>query len=96
MDKDLARIKERLDLDEDNEEIDIPNHIEDHNSNLTTSNKSGFLNSIRASQGRTACCLFIVIICVMVIVILIFAHSEFEAIEETHHHHHHTDDNANP
>ena len=91
MDKDLARIKERLDLDGSDEELEtfnstvtIPNHIEDHNSNVT---KSGLFESIRASQGRTACCLFIVIICVIIIVILIFAHYEFGAIEEKHHHH---------
>ena len=93
MDKDLARIKERLDLDEDDEEIDNSSvTIEDHNSNLTSSSKPSIFDSIRASQGRTACCLFIVIICVMVIVILIFAHSEYEAIEANHHH----TDNANP
>merc|ERR1712062_571819 len=91
VDKDLARIKERLDLDGSDEELEtfnstvtIPNHIEDHNSNVT---KSGLFESIRASQGRTACCLFIVIICVIIIVILIFAHYEFGAIEEKHHHH---------
>ena len=91
VDKDLARIKERLDLDESTEEIEtfnssvtIHSHIEDHNSNVT---KSGLFESIRASQGRTACCLFIVIICVIIIVILIFAHYEFGAIEEKHHHH---------
>ena len=91
VDKDLARIKERLDLDESAEELEtfnssvtIHSHIEDHNSNVT---KSGLFESIRASQGRTACCLFIVIICVIIIVILIFAHYEFGAIEEKHHHH---------
>ena len=90
VDKDLARIKERLDLDEDDEEesfnssVTIPNHID---SAANTKSGTGFFDSIRASQGRTACCLFIVIICVIIVVILVFAHYEFGAIEKRHHNH---------
>ena len=51
--------------------------------------RSGFVDSIRASQSRTACCLFIVILSVVVIFILIFAHQEFGVIEEKHYHHTH-------
>ena len=51
----------------------------------SVSSKPGFVDSIRASQSRTACCLFAVIISVVVIFILIFAHTEFGLIDEHKH-----------
>ena len=51
----------------------------------SVSSKPGFVDSIRASQSRTACCLFAIIISVVVIFILIFAHTEFGLIDEHKH-----------
>lgn len=86
VDKDVARIKEKLDIDEEQSEDDenVLNRIKNGSNSL------GFVDSIRASKSRTACCLFVVIISVVIIVILIFAHQEYEIIEEKHHHKHHT------
>lgn len=85
MDKDVARIKEKLDIDDDdNSEDDVVLN------RIKTGNSYGFVDSIRASKSRTACCLFVVIISVVIIVILIFAHQEYEIIEEKHHHKHHS------
>lgn len=86
VDKDLARIKERLDLDEEDEE-DNEASLTMPMDNLNSKSGSRIFDAIRASQGRTACCLFIVIISVIISVILFFAHYEFGAIEEKHHHH---------
>ena len=101
VDKDLARIKERLDIDDadDDSENDEKNDQmtsslmirgesisdEDENETLFKSDQNGFVDSIRASKSRTACLLFVVIITVVLIVILVFAHHEFGAIEELHH-----------
>lgn len=57
-DKDIARIKERLDIDDDEDEPAevVPLDFE------AAGGKVGFVDSIRASRSRTACCLFLVII----------------------------------
>ena len=88
VDKDLARIKERLDVEDDDED-DEEETICDLtiNNNVENNSKISFIDSIRDSKSRTACCLFIVIISVVVIFILIFAHEEFGVIEQHHHHH---------
>lgn len=90
VDKDLARIKERLDVEDDDED-DEEETICDLtiNNNVENNSKISFIDSIRDSKSRTACCLFIVIISVVVIFILIFAHEEFGVIEQHHHHHQH-------
>jgi len=94
VDKDLARIKERLDIDDDDSENDENDQMTSSvlirgesisEENSVKSNQSGFVDSIRASKSRTACLLFVVIITVVFIVILIFAHHEFGVIEELHH-----------
>ena len=100
VDKDLARIKERLDIDDadDDSENDEKNDQmtssllirgesinDDEHETLFKSDQNGFVDSIRASKSRTACLLFVVIITVVLIVILVFAHYEFGAIEELHH-----------
>ena len=98
MDKDLARIKEKLDIDEENSS---ENELKDDGSSRVlirgesaefqersnSQNSNNFFDLIRASRSQTACCMFLVIISVVIIVILIFAHQEFEIIEEKHHHH---------
>lgn len=99
VDKDLARIKERLDIDDDDEDDELENDemssslmirgesINEDRENLSKlTGQNSFVDSIRASKSRTACVLFVVIITVVLIVILIFAHHEFGIIEEIHHH----------
>lgn len=90
VDKDLARIKERLDVEEDDEEneVDANEALMTIQTNSESGAKYGFVDSIRDSKSRTACCLFIVIISVVVIFILIFAHEEFGVIEKHHPSHH--------
>merc|ERR1712129_171123 len=77
VDKDLARIKERLDIDDVDD--DSVNDDDNENEALFKSDQNGFVDSIRASKSRTACLLFVVIITVVLIVILVFAHHEFGA-----------------
>jgi len=86
-DKDLARIKERLPGDDDDDESDVlvPTTPDVLMASSSVSSKPGFVDSIRASQSRTACCLFAVIISVVIIFILIFAHTEFGLIDEHKH-----------
>ena len=88
-DKDLARIKERLpgddDDDDDEDESLVPTTPDVLLRTSSASSKTGFVDSIRASQSRTACCLFAIIISVVVIFILIFAHTEFGLIDEHKH-----------
>ena len=97
-DKDLARIKERLpgdDDDDDESDVLVPTTPDVLMASSSVSSKPGFVDSIRASQSRTACCLFAVIISVVIIFILIFAHTEFGLIDEHKHdliHHQHVAD----
>jgi len=95
VDKDLARIKERLDIDDEDDDTEngenssslmIRGESINEDENLSKLNQNGFVDSIRASKSRTACVLFVIIITVVLIVILIFAHHEFRVIEEIHHH----------
>ena len=95
VDKDLARIKERLDIDDEDDDSEngenssslmIRGESINEDENLSKLNQNGFVDSIRASKSRTACVLFVIIITVVLIVILIFAHHEFRVIEEIHHH----------
>jgi len=106
VDKDLARIKEKLDIDDD-DSSDGDTKINGDSASVLlirgesvdgdrSTSKPSFVDTIRASQSRTACCMFLVIITVVIVVILIFAHQEFEFIEENHqHHHHHHHDSKN-
>jgi len=95
VDKDLARIKERLDIDDDTETDNEDNDEIIKNTSLIIRGDSingenyeennGFVDSIRASKSRTACVLFVIIITVVFIVILIFAHHEFGVIQHYDH-----------
>lgn len=86
-DKDLARIKERLpgDDDDDDEDVSLVPTTPDVLRSSSSGSKPGFVDSIRASQSRTACCLFAVIISVVIIFILIFAHTEYGIVKEHKH-----------
>merc|ERR1712156_1274241 len=95
VDKDLARIKERLDIDDDTETDNEDNDEIIKNTSLIIRGDSingenyeennGFVDSIRASKSRTACVLFVIVITVVFIVILIFAHHEFGVIQHYDH-----------
>lgn len=68
-DKDLARIRERLDIEDDEDVLQSANTVLENDplfrvdpEVIESGVKVGFVDSIRASRSRTACCLFLVII----------------------------------